>query len=155
MLFFVQGVAEGARKMESMHDRNHGVKSMTALVFHCLEYKRSPEAFLNALRNNTAIRANESLIGDRAKLIASQQDRTAISNYLKTNGLVWPDGESLMNPGQLRQLKPRHVICTEDFRQCVCQTVSEAKGACHEGVKLKRRKWIAIPSQSVTAEVSM
>ena len=141
--------------MERIHDHNPDAKNITTIVVHVLEYKRSPEAFLNALRNNTAIRANESLIGDRAKLIASQQDRTAISNYLKTNGVVWPDGKSLMSPGQLMQLRPRHVICTEDFCRCVCQTISEAKGACAEGMKLKRRKWIAIPSQSVTAEVSM
>ena len=148
---FVRGVAEGTRKMESIHDHNAGDKDITTLVFHFLEYKRSPEAFLVALRGNPILFANCALIGDRAKLIASLQDRTAIHKYLKTPSVVWPDGTSLMNPGQLEQLKPRHVICTEDFRQCVCQTVSEAKGACSEGMKLKRRKWIAIPSQSVTA----
>ena len=132
--------------MERIHDHNPDAKNITTIVVHVLEYKRSPEAFLNALRNNTAIRANESLIGDRAKLIASQQDRTAISNYLKTNGLVWPDGESLMNPGQLRQLKPRHVICTEEFRELVYKAISEITNRCKQGIVLKRCKFIAISS---------
>ena len=132
--------------MERIHDHNPDAKNITTIVVHVLEYKRSPEAFLNALRNNTAIRANESLIGDRAKLIASQQDRTAISNYLKTNGVVWPDGKSLMNPGQLRQLKPRHVICTAEFLEIVFKTISTITNRCKQGIKLKRRKCIAISS---------
>ena len=148
-------VAEGTRKMESIHDHNPDAKDITTIVYHVLEYKRSPAAFRQALDENLEIKANKAEIGDDAKLIGSLQDRTTIEKYLKTHGIVWPDGTSLMNPGQLEQLKPRHVICTEDFRQCVCQTISEAKGACAEGMKLKRRKWIAIPSQSVTAEVSM
>ena len=150
-----EGVAEGTRKMESIHDHNPDAKDITTIVFHVLEYKRSPRAFLDALTDNSILHANWTSIGDRAKLIGSLQDRTTIQKYLKTHGIVWPDGTSLMNPGQLEQLKPRHVICTEDFCRCVCQTISEAKGACAEGMKLKRRKCIAIPSQSVTAEVSM
>ena len=145
-------VAEGTRKMESIHDHNPDAKDITTIVFHVLEYKRSPRAFLDALGD---FEDWTSTIGDDAKLIGSLQDQTTIQKYLKTHGIVWPDGTSLMNPGQLEQLKPRHVICTEDFCRCVCQTISEAKGACAEGMKLKRRKWIAIPSQSVTAEVSM
>ena len=129
--------------MESIHDHNPDAKDITTIGFHVLEYKRSPAAF------------RQAEIGDDAKLIGSLQDQTTIQKYLKTHGIVWPDGTSLMNPGQLEQLKPRLVICTEDFRQCVCQTISEAKGACRQGMVLKRRKWIAIPSQSVTAEVSM
>ena len=139
-------VAEGTRKMESIHDHNPDAKNITTIVVHFLEYKRSPEAFLVALRGNFILRANCTLIGDRAKLIASLQDRTAIHKYLKTHGVVWPDGASLMNPGQLERLKPRHVICTEDFHESVCQTISEIKGACRQGIVLKRRKWIAIPS---------
>ena len=132
--------------MERIHDHNPDAKNITTIVVHVLEYKRSPEAFLNALRNNTAIRANESLIGDRAKLIASPQDRKAIHKHLTTNGVVWPDGKSLMNPGQLMQLRPRHVICTEDFREIVCKTISEIKGACKQGIVVKRRKRIEISS---------
>ena len=150
-----EGGAEGTRKMESIHDHNPDAKDITTIVYHVLEYKRSPAAFRQALDENPEIKANKAEIGDDAKLIGSLQDRTTIQKYLKTHGIVWPDGTSLMNPGQLEQLKPRHVICTEDFCRCVCQTISEAKGACAEGMKLKRRKWIAIPSQSVTAEVSM
>ena len=131
---FVSGAAEGARKMESIHEHNPDAKDITTIVFHILEYKRTPEAFLVALRGDPILTANCALIGDRAKLIASLQDRTAIHKYLKTHGVVWPDGASLMNPGQLERLKPRHVICTEDFRQCVCQTISEAKGACRQGM---------------------
>ena len=139
-------VAEGTRKMESIHDHNPDAKDITTIVYHVLEYKRSPEAFLKALRANLELLANEALIGDRAKLIASLQDRTAIHKYLKTNGVVWPDGKSLMNPGQLEQLKPRHVICTEDFREIVCKTISVIKAARKQGIVLKRRKWIAISS---------
>ena len=39
-------VAEGTRKMESIHDHNPDAKDITTIVFHALEYKRSPEAFL-------------------------------------------------------------------------------------------------------------
>ena len=150
-----EGGAEGTRKMESIHDHNPDAKDITTIVYHVLEYKRSPAAFRQALDENPEIKANKAEIGDDAKLIGSLQDRTTIQKYLKTHGIVWPDGTSLMNPGQFEQLKPRHVICTEDFCRFVCKTISEAKGACAEGMKLKRRKWIAIPSQSVTAEVSM
>ena len=132
--------------MDRIHDHNLDAKNITTIVFHVLEYKRSPEAFLNALRKDIEILANESLIGDRAKLIASPQDRKAIHKHLTTNGVVWPDGKSLMSPGQLMQLRPRHVICTEDFREIVCKTISEIKGACKQGIVVKRRKRIEISS---------
>ena len=85
---FGSGVAEGTRKMDRIHDHNLDAKNITTIVFHVLEYKRSPEAFLNALRNNPEIKANKAEIGDDAKLIGSLQDRTTIEKYLKTHGIV-------------------------------------------------------------------
>ena len=78
--------------MESMHDRNHGVKSMTALVFHCLEYKRSPEAFLTSLLGEPCLRDSLIFIGGDAKLIAPPGEAQAIVLYLEANGMVWSDG---------------------------------------------------------------
>ena len=95
---------------------------------------------------NPEIKANKAEIGDDAKLIGSLQDRTTIQKYLKTHGIVWPDGTSLMNPGQLEQLKPRHVICTEEFRELVYKAISEITNRCKQGIVLKRRKCIAISS---------
>ena len=131
--------------MESMHDRNHGVKSMTALVFHCLEYKRSPEAFLTSLLGEPCLLDSLIFIGGDAKLIAPPGEAQAIVLYLEANGMVWSDGTCLMEPGHLEQLKPRHIVCTEDFRQCVCETISGTEGACRLGMVLKRSKEIAIP----------
>ena len=141
--------------MEIKHVRiakhNPGGINTTTIVVHFLEYRRSPEAFFKTFLDEH-FDGNLTIIGDKAKLLAAPREAPVVLWHLLVSRILWRDGSWLMEPGRLDQLKPWHVICTEDFRQRICDTVARTPRRLK--ISVRRSKWIAIPLETAVEAAS-
>ena len=123
----------------------------TTIVVHFLEYRRSPEPFFKSFLDKQ-FDGNLTIIGDRAKLLAAPREAPVVLWHLLVSRILWRDGSCLMEPGRLDQLRPWHIVCTEDFRRRICDTI-----ACRPRkyrITLRRSKWIAIPLETAVEAAS-
>ena len=99
---------------------------------------------------NTLLWARTITIRMGAKLIASPREVKSVLVYLCANGILWSDGNQLMEPNQFENLRSWHIICTEDFRTSVFKAIADRPGTRLIGrrkynIKIRRRKKIDIP----------
>ena len=120
------------------------------VVVHFYEYQRSPAALPEALRLSPIVNAHLHEIGDGATLIAYPEQVVAVANYLQAHGVLWRDGSRLMERGRWDQLRRRHIMFSEDFREAVLASILDRPGTGanngrgKQNIRVRRKKWVGI-----------
>ena len=120
------------------------------VVVHFYEYQRSPAALPEALRLSPIVNAHLHEIGDGATLIAYPEQVVAVANYLQAHGVLWRDGSRLMERGRWDQLRRRHIMFSEDFREAVLASILDRPGTGadngrgRQNIRVRRNKWVGI-----------
>ena len=146
-----EAVEVKAPDARELHTQLSQYKPRWIFVLHIWEYQRSPAHFHDALTQDPQLAPFIVGLagGGGAKLIVRPRQRQWVIWHIREYGLVFRSGPCIP-PQRLEELKPRHVVFSEEFRTDVSAAVANRRGTGRDGgkgrdnVRPKRTTWLTV-----------